>query len=643
MLCLSSNELFASYSMVDQDVELFGADIESIERLHESLLALLNSETNKAIEKAEKALNLSIRIDSQKHIASSLYFLGVAYYFKGYHLASNMYYEQALLLYESIGDKERIEAIYNNLGVNYSTLLEYEKSAEYYSKSLELAKLGGDGFGVAQTELNIGLLFHSGGYYDRSLEFTYKAKDFFVAEDDTAHIALSLLNLGLIYIDVDHTQALDFYERALQLFINIDNPYYVIRTRQNIATYQMDYGDKVIALAMFEELLEGDAVYNLSVQDLGAVFVNLAGILQETGEHAKALGYLIQADNLHEIYTLPFSFRELILKTYIDIYLDLNRHEIVRRKIEERDLLQNEILEKKSSQALAELEIIHSLSELRANYLVQTEKVAAQRRYLILLSTALLVFGWLLATNLILRRNVREKSAIMRLRDKIAQQRRLQENQGSLIKLNGQDPDSSYAHEDEEQEEVQAKDHDQDQKELSEPIPPANEQMAVVNAKGDAHKAVNGVSERAGKSVEQAFIKNELFEEICEVVQMQKLYLDSDLRVDHLAKVLRTNRKYISNNINQETGLNFNKFINMYRMEEAKHVMDSPNGESYSLADIAFMVGFKNESTFYRNFKELMLTTPNEYRRTGKSEVVPYYINLNNDVVKPSPSKPAKV
>ena len=654
MLWLSSAELLASNSTDNQNVEFLSPDIESIERLHSSLLALLSSNTNRAIEKGERALNLSIEIDSQKHIASSLYFLGVANYFRGYHQASNKYYEQALLLYQSIGDQERIEAVYNNLGVNFSILSKYEKSAEYYSESLELAKLRGDDFGVAQTELNMGLLFHSGGYYDRALDFTYRAKDFFVAEDDTAHIALSLLNLGLIYIDVDHTQSLEYYERALQLFTQIDNPYYVIRSRQNIATYEMDYGDKTIALAMFEELLKGDAAVNLSVQDLGALFVNIAGILQETGEHTKALGYLIQADNLHEIYSLPFSFREQILTTYIDIYLDLNRHEIVRRKIEERDLLQKEILEQKSSQALAELEIIYGLSELRANFLVQTEKVAAQRRYLILLSTALLVLGGLLVIILVLRRNVREKSVIIRLRDKIAQQRRIQEKQGSfidLIKLNGEDPDSAYAREDEEQElkqvqeqeeEVQAKDPDQDQNELSEPISLANGQKAAVNGEDNAQKAINGASETVGNSLEQEQIQNELFEEICEVVQMQKLYLDSDLRVDHLAKVLRTNSKYISNNINQETGLNFNKFINMYRLEEAKHVMDSPNGESYSLADIAFMVGFKNESTFYRNFKELMLTTPNEYRRTGKSVVVPDYINLNHDEVKPSPSKPAK-
>lgn len=588
------------------------ASKENVDAIHEQVISLLTVETTRAIEKGERALELSLELEAEEYIANSLYYLGVANYYRGYHKASNYYYDQALLYFEKVGDTERIEALYNNMGVNYSMLSMYTESANYYNKSIQLARERDDRFGIAQTELNMGLLFHSGALYDQALDYTYRAKEFFEAQNDTSHVAISKLNLGMIYADVDHIQSLPLFEQALDMFRSINFIPYIYRAKHNIALYTMDQGDRSAALQMFEELLDADASDQLSVQDLSALYLNVATLLKRNEEHQSALEYVDRAADLHEQFSLPFSFQDLILSTYIDIYLDLNEHHHVRQKIDERDALVKNILEEQSAQALEELDIIHGLSLLRESYNLQTEQVAQQRRFLILLSVALVLLTGLLIANVVLRKDVRQKSVIIKLRDKINQQRRRQSNRESLIKLDeesNRNTESKQLDESVHQETNGATDR-----------PDKLKQPETSTSKGDAE---------SGDVVRSEPVKDELFEEICEVVQMQKLYLDVDLRVEHIAKELRTNTKYVSSSINKETGLNFNKFINMYRLEEAKYVMDSPNGNIFSLADIAFMVGFKNESTFYRNFKELMLTTPNEYRSTGVAEDVPNFIKLN--------------
>lgn len=56
----------------------------------------------------------------------------------------------------------------------------------------------------------------------------------------------------------------------------------------------------------------------------------------------------------------------------------------------------------------------------------------------------------------------------------------------------------------------------------------------------------------------------------------------------------------------------FLKFINEYRVEEAKHLLRHPSDAS--ILDIAFDAGFNSKATFNAAFKKSTGSTPTEFR-----------------------------
>ncbi len=98
------------------------------------------------------------------------------------------------------------------------------------------------------------------------------------------------------------------------------------------------------------------------------------------------------------------------------------------------------------------------------------------------------------------------------------------------------------------------------------------------------------------------------------IIREMRYYRDSTLTLQKLAQLLGTNRQYLSNYINQERHMTFYEYINEFRLEEAKVILESKNSESQqSLEDISVMVGFNSYSTFLRSFKSKYGKTPSKY------------------------------
>jgi len=109
---------------------------------------------------------------------------------------------------------------------------------------------------------------------------------------------------------------------------------------------------------------------------------------------------------------------------------------------------------------------------------------------------------------------------------------------------------------------------------------------------------------------------NEIKEKLEEAIQKNKPYCNPGLTLNSLAEMAGTNAHYLSRVINEGYGMNFNDFVNSYRIEEFKRLALKDEYQNHTLLAIAFIVGFNSKSAFNRSFKKLEDCTPREYLKS---------------------------
>lgn len=104
-----------------------------------------------------------------------------------------------------------------------------------------------------------------------------------------------------------------------------------------------------------------------------------------------------------------------------------------------------------------------------------------------------------------------------------------------------------------------------------------------------------------------------LGEKLEELMNVRKLYLKHDLKINDVAIALGTCRTYVSNHINQSCGCTFSEYINRKRIEYAKTLLT--DGSPDKMAGIAHKSGFSTEQSFYANFRKYVRTSPLEWMK----------------------------
>ncbi|MFO1471532.1 MAG: 7TM diverse intracellular signaling domain-containing protein [Turneriella sp.] len=96
------------------------------------------------------------------------------------------------------------------------------------------------------------------------------------------------------------------------------------------------------------------------------------------------------------------------------------------------------------------------------------------------------------------------------------------------------------------------------------------------------------------------------------LLREEKIYLIEDLRLPDLAKALQLNRTQLSELLNSHFGMTFPQFINQYRIEEAKRLLETEREKN--ILEIAFATGFGSKAAFSTEFKRATGKTASEYR-----------------------------
>lgn len=103
------------------------------------------------------------------------------------------------------------------------------------------------------------------------------------------------------------------------------------------------------------------------------------------------------------------------------------------------------------------------------------------------------------------------------------------------------------------------------------------------------------------------------------LLEKDRIYLQSDLRLDDVVRLMGTNRTYISRLINEAYRCSFSDLINRYRVNYAKRLMIYSG--NLSLEGVALQSGFQHLSGFSRTFKRITGVTPGSWQKVKKEWV----------------------
>ncbi len=105
-----------------------------------------------------------------------------------------------------------------------------------------------------------------------------------------------------------------------------------------------------------------------------------------------------------------------------------------------------------------------------------------------------------------------------------------------------------------------------------------------------------------------------------EYIRGKEIFLNPKLSLNDLSVEMGTNRSYLSKYLNSELGVTFYDYINSFRLEKAKEILENPDFDG-SIESVAEQSGFNSVSTFRRSFQKMYNCTPSCYRKKVLEEI----------------------
>ncbi len=115
----------------------------------------------------------------------------------------------------------------------------------------------------------------------------------------------------------------------------------------------------------------------------------------------------------------------------------------------------------------------------------------------------------------------------------------------------------------------------------------------------------------------ESFTSNTANSTILKVIQYVRANFNTDLKLEMLGNLFNCNSAYLGKKFREYTGVPFNTYMDIIRIEEAKKLLLSSPLKIY---EISKLVGYTNTDYFYLKFKKHTNMTPKEFKSSSHGD-----------------------
>ncbi len=327
-------------------------------------IADITPENDSAIIYLNKAVDISIKINSKSNLAVSYKKIGARYLKQAEYTEAIEYFLKALKFYEEIGDKSGAGKCYYNIGLVYHQQSNFTKELENRLKALKNFEEIGDKKLIGVSYSDIGIIYYSQINYPKALDYFSKALIICDTLKDDEGKAKNYNNIGLIYIDKkDYPKAFEYEVKAMHMYEKLNNSKDLSSCYINIAIIYSNSNDFSQAMQYYKNALK--IKIELGDDALAAVcYVNIGSLNDNLKNYQDAIDYSLKGIEISKGINDLDNMRNGY-KTLANVYEELKDY---------KNAFKYEIKFKQLTDSIFNIENTKQMSDLKTNFEVQKKE-----------------------------------------------------------------------------------------------------------------------------------------------------------------------------------------------------------------------------------------------------------------------------
>jgi tetratricopeptide (TPR) repeat protein/TolB-like protein len=220
-------------------------------------LAIKSGKPQAGLDPLNRALTLSIQLDSQEQKATSLHLIGLAYWKMNKPEEALRNYQEELAMWRQIGQKVGIALSVNEIGKMQALLGNNKAALSSFQEALTIRRDIGDRRGLGDSLIDLGNFLDDRGDHDQALKNYKEALQIQRDIGNETLQATCLNNIGAVYFEkAQYEDARTYYQQALQLREKSKLPGDIVNSVFNLAEVSVRIGEYDQAVAQYMRALE---------------------------------------------------------------------------------------------------------------------------------------------------------------------------------------------------------------------------------------------------------------------------------------------------------------------------------------------------------------------------------------------------